>query len=635
MERARAPTRRLVEFFQRRPAIIFLILLVVGIALTRAVSIQPWIWLGIAAGLVGPAILFRWLPARILLLGCAIILVGLSAGQIERYQFPADTIVNYTTDQQRFAELELAIGQTPRLMMPSPGELRSLPPKQTTVANVTGVKTTDGWRPCAGKIAVTIEQPNLELREGEIVRVAGMLERPSGAMNPGEFDYLAWCREERILATFRVEHADGVQIVSEHFAGPVAWARDKARHLLGLGFNDSEAFDQALLRAFVFGDPDPQLRDVDDEFVRTGAIHYLAITGLHVGIIGAMALLVCRLLRTSPRTAVLSAMGVVLLYGLIADPTWPGWRSVIFCAVATIGVLGRREMDSLQIFFASAAVILLIHPGDLTSGGFQVSFAAVLGLILFARTAEERLRDWWRGEDAAARNFSREGAIGLVQIVWRFVLATLVASCVAWAMSMPLVAYQFGQLNSWAIPIGVVLVPLTVIGLYAGMGKILLTLLWPSGAHGWAVAASLPVMCMRRVIETVDRLPGANVAVWPPLWLLVVYYGLVLLVFLPIRGRLWRWATRAGFAAACVGMLVLLSISGGAANFAGGHEPARITLLSVGAGQCAIVRIRPDHAIFIDAGSDTISDVGRQAVIPWLRTEHCGHVDGIFLSHGG
>ena len=238
-----------------------------------------------------------------------------------------------------------------------------------------------------------------------------------------------------------------------------------------LGFDDGESFDHALLRAFVFGDPDPQLRDLDDKFVRTGTIHYLAITGLHVAIIGAMALLLCRLLRQSPRRSVLIALGVVLLYGLLAEPSWPGWRSIIFCVVAAIGLLGRRMMDSLQMFFMAVGIVLLIHPADLRSGGFQVSFAAVLGLILFSRTAEERFWLWWRGEDPRPRNVSYSRAAVIAHWVWRFIVATLLASCVAWGMSMPLIAYHFGQLNSWAVPAGVVLLPLTVVALYAGRGE--------------------------------------------------------------------------------------------------------------------------------------------------------------------
>jgi competence protein ComEC len=635
MEQVRQPTRRLTQFFERRPAVIFTILLGLGIAFTKILPIEPWIWLGGGAALLVPAIIVRWGFLRVVSLGCVTVLIGLSAGQIERYQFSSDTIANYTTDQERFAQLELSIDQTPRLVQPSPGELRSLPPKQTDVATVRGIKTIDGWKPADGKIALTIEQPNLQMRAGQIVRVTGMLQRPAGPMNPGEFDYAAYCRDQRILATFRVGHADGVQIVRDGSGGPLVWLRDKSRHLLGLGFDDGESLDHVLLRAFVFGDPDPQLRDLDDKFVRTGTIHYLAITGLHVAIVGAMALLLCRLLRQSPRRTMLIALAVVLLYGLLAEPSWPGWRSIILCVAATIGLLGRRMMDSLQMFFMAVGIVLLVHPADLGNGGFQVSFAAVLGLILFSQSTNQRFWLWWRGEDPPPLKRSQSVAAAVLRAVVGFDVAILISACVAWGMSMPLIAYHFGQLNSWAVPAGVILLPLTVVALYAGVGKIVLTLFWPSGAHWWAVAASGPIVCMRYLIERLDRFPGATIAVSPPIWLLFVYYGLILLFFVPIRARIWRWLTRMASTAACAALLLLPNVAGGLPTPATApREPLRITLVSVGAGQCAVIRPTPDHAIFIDVGSDTISDVGRQLVLPWLRAEHCGNVDKILLSHG-
>jgi len=353
MEQARHPTRRLTQFFQRRPAIFFTTLLAIGIALATWVPIAPWIWIGSAMALLMIAAFVHWGFAA-----GAVILVGLAAAQIERYQFPSDSIAKYASADERLAQIELSIDDAPRLQSPSPGELRELPTKQTDVARVRAVKTVDGWESCAGKIALTIEQPNLQLRPGQVVRATGMLALPAGPQNPGEFDYADWCRDQRILATFRISHADGIQIVNDGSESPVQWLREKSRHLLGLGFSENDLFDHALLRAFVFGDPDPQLRDLDDQFVRTGTIHYLAITGLHVAIIGGMALLVCRLLRRSPRFSLLAALAVVVLYGLLAEPSWPGWRSIIFCIGATMGLLGRRTMDSLQMFFAAVAMVV-------------------------------------------------------------------------------------------------------------------------------------------------------------------------------------------------------------------------------------------------------------------------------------
>jgi competence protein ComEC len=638
MGREFAPTRHVGHFVKRRPAVIFALLLALGIGVAEALPVRPWVWIGLAIALLLLAIFARAALRLAAAVGVTFF-VGVCAFQIERYQFPSDSIWNCTSTEEGFAEIEVAVDQPPRVVIPA-GDARSLPPKQTFMGAVRAVKTNEGWESASGKIAVTVEQPVIELRAGQIVRLVGMLSRPAPAMNPGEFDYAQWCRQQRILATFRVAHTDGVTIASDGGASPVVWLREKARHLLALGFDEREAFDAALLRAFVLGDSDPKLRDLDDKFVRTGTIHYLAISGLHVAIIGAIVLLIFRIMRWSPKAAAWSALAVVLLYGCVAEPSWPGWRSIILCTGATIGILRGRAVDSLQMFAFSVATVLLIHPADLGNGGFQVSLAAVLGLVLFSRIAEERFWDWWRAPDPAT--LKPHGTLWMISR-WtaKAMVSVMLASFIAWAMAMPLIAYHFGQINGWAMVAGIVLLPLTIVALVAGVGKILFTLAWPSAAHACAVSSACPIILMRHIIEGLDRLPGASVVVPPPpVWLLIAYYGLILLLFVPMRRRVFQWVKGFGVAVGC-GLLLLVPSLGWAQNNlseiggeSSGGGAARIAFLSVGAGQCAVVRTAHNHATFFDDGSSTISDVGRELVIPWLRFEHCSSVDRIILSHG-
>ena len=80
--------------------------------------------------------------------------------------------------------------------------------------------------------------------------------------------------------------------------------------------------------------------------------------------------------------------------------------------------------------------------------------------------------------------------------------------------------------------------PLTVVALVAGVGKIFLTLLWPSAAHAWAAGAVLPILWMRHAVDGLDRLPGATVAIPPfSIGLLIAYYALFALLFIPIRRK--------------------------------------------------------------------------------------------------
>jgi competence protein ComEC len=194
-----------------------------------------------------------------------------------------------------------------------------MPPKQVTTAKAVRVLTRDGWRDADGEIICTFDPPNDKLATGQTVRVCGMLQRPPPAMNPGAFDWQAYYREQRVLAQIQVPHADaGVEILSTGRPTIIAAAREAVRRALAAGFSDQQYLDHALLRALVLGDNDPELRDVQEQFRRTGTSHHLAISGMHVAVLGAFVYGVCRALRMRPRVTALVAMGFVIFYGVVA-----------------------------------------------------------------------------------------------------------------------------------------------------------------------------------------------------------------------------------------------------------------------------------------------------------------------------
>jgi competence protein ComEC len=628
MSEAPPAPRGIAATFRLRPALGFALFLAAGIALRDIVACQPWIWvISIFASLLLSAAIrtSRWADASLAL---AIILVGLLAAQSDYYRYPANHIWTYTADTQRFVQLELRIDDSPRLIPSPPDDPRLLGPKESARASVTAIETRQGWRPATGSVSLYLEQVNPQLAAGQIVRATGMLQRPAGPMNPGEFDYAAYERSLRTLAELRVSHGSGVQIISDPGPGPIQWLREKARHLLARGFLLDESYNHALLRAFVLGDSDPQLSDLEDQFVNTGTVHCLTISGLHIVIAGGFVVFLGRIFRASPRSSVIAAMIFVILYGLVATPTWPGWRSIVgFCAFS-IGLLLRRRPDSIQMFCAAVAAILLIHPSDLTNGGFQISFAAILGMILFAPRMFRWFWATWRGPDAVAvRPGPRNAAASAAAWLANFFISAIGATVIAWLMVIPLIAYHYGQLNTYSAPAGVILLPITVVALLFGLAKIALTLFWPSAAHLWAVVCSTPVILLRRIVEIVAHLPGSTLPLpTPPVWLIFVYYGLFALTLFGWKPRIVRF-----FPAVALAAFFLSPVLGVAAGRSSDSN-LHVTLLSVGDGQCAVVRTPDHHAILIDAGSVSVSDLERRLIEPYLRTVGYSNVEEIFLS---
>ena len=130
-----------------------------------------------------------------------------------------------------------------------------------------------------------------------------------------------------------------------------------------------------------------------------------------------------------------------------------------------------------------------------------------------------------------------------------------------------------------------------------------------------------------------DFWPSAYDPVPPPaLWLMAAFYLLVLTAMLPRLRPGLRWCLRAGRAAPCLVMLVL-PLQRGLARLAPEGE-TRVTLLAVGAGQCAVVQPPSGRTVLVDAGSSSLTDLVGKCLGPFLRHTRCTEVDTIVMSHG-
>ncbi len=519
------------------------------------------------------------------------------------------------------------LDQPPRTLSDPFEHGRPLPPKQVVTGRVLRVKTWDGWADSRGDVLVQIAQPHPRLAAGQTIRVLGTLQRPGPAMNPGQFDWAQYHRSQRVLATLSVPHLDNVQILTDAGPGILGRAREKTRHLLAAGFPVERALDHALLRAMLLGDHDPQLRDVQEQFQRTGISYQLSVSGMHVAVLAGVVYLVCRLLCIGPRKTVCIATLFVLGYGLMALPSVPVVRSMLLCLAVSGAVLSGRPADRVQLLALCVMAMLIVHPPDLYSAGFQLGFGVVLGLILLTGPFMEFLKSFRDPDRVVAEQWAdvlaKPSAMRAVRRWVKRKLAYLaVGGAVAWLVSMPLVAYHFEEVNPYTV--------LADLGAGADRSSIAAGRRSQGAADSLVarrgtdlgVGACVPVDLMRWVLGGLAKLPGGNIAMAaPPVWMIAVFY---LLLALPLMLRRWpagrraRWCVRGAPASACC-MLLMLPLPGGFAR----HDPAagaaelRITILSVGAGQCAAIEPSGAGISFFDDGSDTVSDVFRKCMSPF------------------
>ncbi|HEX2972153.1 MAG TPA: DNA internalization-related competence protein ComEC/Rec2 [Tepidisphaeraceae bacterium] len=632
MDNTGTPSSSWADVFLRRPILSVAALFIAGIFAHPHLLVRPGLWLATSATLLTGSFLARSreILSQVLLSLC-ILLAGLAAAQLEKYCYPANHISQFTTDQSRLAQVELLITDPPRVLA-NPPSLGRLPSRQVARAIARRILTNTGWQPTTGTLLVQINEPHPDLAIAQSIVALGTLDRLAGAMNPGQFAWAAYYREQRILTAFHIAHIENIQILSSPGPSPLDRLRQLIRRALEMGFADA-SLDHALLRALVLGDADPQLRDVQQDFIRTGTSHHLAISGMHIAVLAGFVYLICRSLFLPPRLATWICLCFVILYGLVALPSPPVVRSVVLCSAFALGLLTRRSLDGIQLLCVSVFLMLIYHPLDLYNAGFQLSFGTVLGLMLFARPALDFVNSFRDRDRLIALSIRKPSPAKAFLLHLRHrLLEGLIAGVVAWAVAAPLVAWHFNQLNPWAIPASLVLAIPVFIALIGGFLKIILTLIFPYLAGTWAMLAAIPIAMMRNMVDLLSRIPGSEAPMpRPAIGLIVLCYLLLALPLLPWPTIRFRRLLRCGPVMACL-LIPLLPIL----PFTPKPLPPgefRLVLLSVGAGQCIILHLPSGKTLMIDAGSSSSADLSQRCIKPYLKTLGLARIDWLVITH--
>lgn len=482
--------------------------------------------------------------------------------------------------------------------------------------------------PSRGRVLLYVRQASKPWARGDVVRGLVRLRRPRNFGNPGEFDYERHLARRGIgVVGFVFDDAqlertagEGVRVFERWRAGVSALFAARA-----------PATEAAMLEALVLGITGGIPQEVRDSFARSGVSHVLAISGLHVGLVAAVAYALFRWLLARSRRlllrfvvakiAALLSLVPVLLYAGIAGSNVATGRAVAMAILVLGAVVGERQAN-LAIALALAAIgAVAMRPGVTGEVSFQLSFVAVAGLLV----AMERIWRAWSEREEELLLRLRPGRLRL----WRAVIGYAAVSMVALLSTAPLVAYHF-QRVSLAAPLANLVVTPLLATLVVPLG-LLAALLQPVSetVAGIPVVVASPLVTFAiECAHGIAQLPGASLRVLPPsvAWISLWYGGLLAAVFL--IGRMRRIVPSAAFA-----VLVFAAMLRGAGQ--GSDRPLRVTFLSVGQGDSAVLELPGGEVIVVDGGgaSSRTFDVGERLVAPFLWSRGIDTVDALVVTH--
>ena len=290
------------------------------------------------------------------------------------------------------------------------------------------------------------------------------------------------------------------------------------REVLLQRFADAGLADDnyAIVAAMVLGDKSALSRDIKNTYSVTGASHILALSGLHLGIIYALLSFLVVGRRWLFLTQILIILSIWAFVFMVGMPT-SVVRAAVMLTVYALLALGHRNKMSVNTLAFTAIVMLLFQPSALFTISFQMSFMAVLTILLFVPLFEAV--------------FTPEYLMTHRWVKWLW--GMIAVSCAAQIGVAPLIAYYFGRFSCWFLLTNFIVIPAAMLILYLS----LLVLLIPQ----LAFLLVQVVGTLNNALTKIAELPGASIdGLHPTLTQTVLVYVVILCVYVLFRLRLSR-----------------------------------------------------------------------------------------------
>jgi len=499
---------------------------------------------------------------------------------------------------------------------------------------------------------------------GDEITLSARIHFPRNYGNPGEFDYAGQMARDGIDATMTAPKGSlgsaRFQIIGHRSSFPSSQIESIRTHI-GEFFDRNLAYpENAEMRALVIGDRGEIGEPLRQTFARTGMAHLLVISGLHLSIVAAAMFAAARLAMMllpglanrgyANKVAALAAMLAVCAYASIAGHHVSTMRALVMVLAYMLAVAIDRPREAIASLALAAIVICVALPGSTADIGFQLSFASVIAIILGMR----RFAAW----------FARRKRIGMLRGEpslprWRFLEVPAGYLAVSfWAMvgTAPLTAFHFNQFAVVGLVANAVVVPIMAFGAtISGLVAAALSF--------FSERAARPILLFGAHALAAGNWLAAWFVDWPLAWFriftptileLAIAYGLLLIWLLAplavaitakrLRGDRTREdvandaPAKPGFgwhARCAVALAIVLIVDAGCWTYDRFFNPdLRVTFLSVGEGDGAVVRFPGSRVMVIDGGSSYGGfDAGERIVAAYLWSQKIMRVDYLALSH--
>jgi competence protein ComEC len=512
------------------------------------------------------------------------------------------------------------------------------PDRTSFVIDADSIAEGDRFVGAGGRMRVTVREAVMDLVPGDRVELFGYLYRPLQPVNPGQYDWATWHRRHGLHAAMSCNYRESVlRLETGEGVQGAQWLGGLRRRARGLLLDEMLSYGEpetTLLGAMILASRSGLDPSIHQAFVRTGASHYLAVSGFHVGMLALFLYGAGRLVGLGRRPSAVIVAVATVAYAVLAEPRPPIFRATVLtlaiCAAMVLG-RGRTYFNWLAL---SAICYVIWRPMELFDVGFQMSYACVAGILLLTPAIGDLLR--WLAVQAKggapailmeelADPTVRRGFWG--RLKKRVLVLPPTIALAAWLSSVPLLIFNFQQFSPWGWLNTLLLFPPVVVVMFVGFGTLLAGAVSPLVAGMLTPVIEVPAGVLVWWVGWLGKVPGVTVFTSAPPTAWVVLYCAALLSWVAHHRRVVRWPVAVGFTLACTVVT---------AFWLAPSRPSgklTMTVLSVGRGTSIVIELPKGGAMLYDAGCSGSYDPGASAIVPFLASRGIGRLETAIISH--
>ena len=451
------------------------------------------------------------------------------------------------------------------------------------------------------------------LKIGSSVEINGNISRPRNKRNPGEFDYENYLNQKQIHALLSIKDVSNIKIISNssfNLANIIFGIRKKIDNVFSKYHNKNTA---SLLRGLLLADRSMIDYEIKNEFINSGVVHVLAVSGLHVGFISLIFIFLFQRLNIFLKYS-FTIIGLILFMILTNAPP-SVVRATIMCIVIILSLMSGRKYNSFNAIALAAFIILLINPDELFNSGFQLSFAAVISILIFYPVLRNSIQQ-----------------LNIKSNILKNILLFIALSLAAQIGTIPFVLIYFNKLSIISLIANLIVIPLVGIIIGLGIFTLIISLISSLLCSYYASANELLTYILFFVTNkfgnlSIAYLPVANFSI---IDIINYYISIAAIIFL------WK---RFQSIKAKIITLVLIAL-----NFFIWSKlddvkylpdnSLSIMAIDVGQGDSYLIKFPDGQTALIDAGNaNKYFDNGKRIIMPLIEYLGIKKIDYAFVSH--